>query len=105
MIMKCEEGIFEIFFINTREVNFFGAMVKLQNGKVEAHGRVTFEKGGGWYFRIPEGRTVCMRNRLMSVCSDIAEFYETDMFHQKYESVITYNDFALMLVRDEILMH
>ena len=105
MIMKCEAGIFEIFCINAREVNFFGAMVQFQNGKVEAHGRVTFEKGGGWYFHIPEGQTVCLRSRLKSVCSDIAEFYKADIFHQKYESVITYNDFARMLVRDEILMH
>ena len=103
--MKCEEGIFEIFFINAREVNFFGAMVQFQNGKVEAHGRVTFEKCEGWYFHIPERRTVCLRSSLKSVCSYIAELYKTDIFHQKYESVITYNDFAQMLVRDEILVH
>ena len=103
--MNCEEGILEIFFINARAVNFFGAIVQLQSGAMEAHGRVTFEKGGGWYFRIPKGRTVHLRNRLMLACSDIAKFYDTDIFHQKYESVITYNDFALMLARDEILMH
>ncbi len=103
--MKCEEGIFEIFFINARAVNFFGALLQLQNGTVEAHGRVTFEKGGGWYFRIPEGRTVYLRNRLISACSDIAELYDVDIFHQKYESVITYRDFALMLVRNETLIH
>jgi hypothetical protein len=103
--MKCEQGIVEVFFINARAVNFFGALVQFQGGAVEAHGRVTFGEGGGWYFRISEGHTAQLRRRLRSACSDIAELYNVDMFHRKYERVITYRDLTLMLCRKTTLEH
>lgn len=103
--MKCEEGIMEVFVVRTSLVDFFGALIKLKHGAIGAHGRVRFAHGNGWYFHIPRGNMASLRNKLVSASRDIAEFYSADVFHEKFQSVIGYEDFNAILSGDKLLKH
>jgi hypothetical protein len=82
---------------------FFWALIRLQEVANAAHGRVIFKDGNGCHFHVPGGDPASLRDRLMCVCRDIAELYNVDVFHERFPSIIGYEDFAVMLENGEQL--
>ncbi len=94
-----KEGIEEVFVIKTKQIDFFGALVRLKKGGVSAQGRVKFDLDKQWYFHLPTGDRAALRHKLHSASHDIADAYHMKVFHQKFEGAIGYDDLVTLLIR------
>lgn len=92
-----QEGIEEVFAIQTDAIDFFGALIREKGGKSIVHGRIRFQDGMRWYFHYPAGERAVVRNRLLIVCEAIARFYGADIFCQKFSETIEYGRFIHLL--------
>ena len=97
MVSSDQEGIEEVFVIQTDAIDFFGALVKEKAGKSVVHGRMRFQDGTRWYFHYPTGERAVVRNKLLTLCEAIAGFYGTDVFCQKFDRAVGYEKFIGLL--------
>jgi Leu/Phe-tRNA-protein transferase len=92
-----QEGIEEVFAIQTDAIDFFGALVKEKAGKSGVHGRILFQDGKQWYFHYPADERAVVRNKLVHLSEAIAKFYGTDLFCHKFDETIAYGEFIHLL--------
>jgi len=97
MVLSKREGIQEVFVIKAEAIDFFGALVKEQEGKSAVNGRIRFKDGARWYFNHPPEERDCLRKKMVALCEAIAGFYRTNVSHLKFNRVIGYEEFLGLL--------
>ena len=82
------EGIEEIFVVRNESIDFFGALVKEGDGNWTVKGMARFCDGETLTFHHPSGDRKISREKLLCVSKAIANFYQTNYFHQKFDQGI-----------------
>ena len=78
------DDLVEVFLIEAEEVHLVGTLTHLTDNKGKVDGRVKFHDGQKLHFSSQiEDRDV-LSERLMIMCRSIADFYGSDMIHQKF---------------------
>ena len=95
MFSRARNGVEEIFIIKTEQIDFFGAVIKNQDGNSEVYGKVSFGEEM-CFFRHPTEEKAVLRKKLESMCKTIAAHYNTDVIHQKYDNAIDVNEVMVL---------
>lgn len=85
MALAGEQGIEEVFVIKTEAVDFLGAIIIEKDGKPGVRGRVWFGDGTRWCFASLAKDGAGLRDRLVSVCHQLALFYRTEVFSLRFD--------------------
>lgn len=92
-----QPGIKEIFLIKTSQIDFFGVMVGHNRGRSAVQGRVRFPDGTGWSFQFPPGDHAKVKHRFVSLCHDVATWYQTNIFHLAFPRLVGHKEFTRVL--------
>jgi hypothetical protein len=92
-----QEGIEEVFAFQTEEIDFFGALVRKEGSKRMVNGRVLFKGGQRWYFKSPPGEKTEVREKLVVLSENIAEFYGASVIHKAFAENIGTEHFLNLL--------
>ena len=92
-----QRGIKEIFLIKTDQIDFFGVMVGHKRGRSAVQGRVRFPDGTRWSFQSPPGDHAEVKDRLVSLCHDVAACYRTHVLHLAFPRLVGYKEFTRVL--------
>ena len=87
---SCSESvkrIAEVFLIRTESIYLSGALFALNDDRVVAKGVVRFGRGERVAFSSAPGEIATLSKQLMSICRNIAEFYDTKVLHQDFMGV------------------
>jgi len=92
-----EPRIREIFLIKTSQIDFFGVMIGHNCGRSAVQGRVRFPDGTRWSFQFPPGDHAQVKDRLVSLCHDVAACYRTHVLHLAFPRLVGYEEFTRVL--------
>ncbi len=78
--------IAEIFLIRTPAIHFLGTIIAPNDGEAVASGVVNLSNGEKMAFYSTNNESAILSERLMSICQNIAEFYEAEVFHYDFQA-------------------
>ena len=87
------EGIEEVFIVRTEAVDFLATLVRLNEDRVLANGRVLFEDGSRWFLESPEGERGAMRKEVMTLAESFAVQYGAEVFWLRFDEVMGFEEF------------
>jgi hypothetical protein len=97
MVHAHQEGIEEVFLFKTKEVDFFGVLVKEKGGRSTANGRIKFPDGTRWYFNHPPGDRDDLVEKMEALTVTIAGYYGANVSRFKFARVMGYDEFTRVL--------